>query len=109
MGGFPKFEGRVSGGPNIVKVIPSESDSMSHQLTPIKTALISVSDKSKLLEQANALAKFGVRLLSTGGTYKALKAAGLEVTEVASVTGFPEMMDGRGEDPAPEYSRRALG
>ena len=95
MEGFPKFEGRVSGGLNIAKVIPSESDSMSHQLTPIKTALISVSDKSKLLEQAKALAKFGVRLLSTGGTYKTLKAAGLEVTEVASVTGFPEMMDGR--------------
>lgn len=68
---------------------------MSEQLTPIKTALISVSDKSKLLDQAKALAEFGVRLLSTGGTYKALKAAGLEVTEVASVTGFPEMMNGR--------------
>ena len=67
----------------------------SGKLTPIKTALISVSDKSKLLEQAKALAAFGVRLLSTGGTYKALNAAGLEVTEVASVTGFPEMMDGR--------------
>ncbi len=68
---------------------------MSHQLIPIKTALISVSDKSKLLEQAEALTEFGVSLLSTGGTYKALKAAGFEVTEAAAVTGFPEMMDGR--------------
>ncbi|MEE9271872.1 MAG: bifunctional phosphoribosylaminoimidazolecarboxamide formyltransferase/IMP cyclohydrolase [Robiginitomaculum sp.] len=65
------------------------------QLTPIKTALISVSDKLKLLEYARALHGFNVRLLSTGGTYKALKDAGIEVEEVASITGFPEMMDGR--------------
>ena len=64
-------------------------------LTQIQTALISVSDKSRLIEQATALRKYGVRLLSTGGTFRALQEAGLEVTEVASVTGFPEMMDGR--------------
>ena len=64
-------------------------------LTTIKTALISVSDKSRLIEQATALSKYGVRLLSTGGTFRALSEAGLEVTEVASITGFPEMMDGR--------------
>ncbi|MBL4855001.1 MAG: bifunctional phosphoribosylaminoimidazolecarboxamide formyltransferase/IMP cyclohydrolase [Robiginitomaculum sp.] len=61
----------------------------------MQTALISVSNKSRLIDQAKALSKWGVRLLSTGGTYKALKDAGLEVTEVASITGFPEMMDGR--------------
>lgn len=64
-------------------------------LTKIKTALISVSDKSHLIQQAKALRKYGVRLLSTGGTFRALSDAGLEVTEVASVTNFPEMMDGR--------------
>jgi len=63
--------------------------------TPVARALISVSDKSGLLEQAKALAAHGVALVSTGGTYQALAAAGLEVTEVASLTGFPEMMDGR--------------
>lgn len=65
------------------------------KLTPIKTALISVSDKSRLIDQATALSKHGVRLLSTGGTFRALENAGLAVTEVASITGFPEMMDGR--------------
>ncbi len=64
-------------------------------LSHIQTALISVSDKSRLVEQATALKNQGVRLLSTGGTFRALLQAGLDVTEVASVTGFPEMMDGR--------------
>ncbi|PWR01830.1 bifunctional phosphoribosylaminoimidazolecarboxamide formyltransferase/inosine monophosphate cyclohydrolase [Meridianimarinicoccus roseus] len=62
---------------------------------PLKTALLSVSDKTGLTEFAAALAGAGVRLLSTGGTAKALRDAGLEVTDVAEVTGFPEMMDGR--------------
>ena len=64
-------------------------------LTKIQTALISVSDKSRLVDQATALSKQGVHLLSTGGTFRALQEAGLEVTEVATITGFPEMMDGR--------------
>ena len=64
-------------------------------LLPIKTALISVSDKSNLIEHAQALSQYGVRLISTGGTYKAIKAAGIEVREVAEITNFPEMMDGR--------------
>ncbi len=63
--------------------------------TPIATALLSVSDKTGLVEFATALAGAGVRLLSTGGTARALRAAGLAVTDVAEVTGFPEMMDGR--------------
>ncbi len=59
------------------------------------TALLSVSDKTGVLEFAQALHQAGVRLLSTGGTAKLLAQAGLPVTEVADVTGFPEMLDGR--------------
>ncbi|NBW24077.1 MAG: bifunctional phosphoribosylaminoimidazolecarboxamide formyltransferase/IMP cyclohydrolase PurH [Betaproteobacteria bacterium] len=58
-------------------------------------ALISVSDKTGVLELAQALAGLGVRLLSTGGTAKLLADHGLAVTEVADMTGFPEMLDGR--------------
>ena len=59
------------------------------------TALLSVSDKTGIVEFATALQRAGVRLLSTGGTAKLLAEAGLPVTEVAEVTGFPEMLDGR--------------
>ncbi|MBY2911540.1 bifunctional phosphoribosylaminoimidazolecarboxamide formyltransferase/IMP cyclohydrolase [Rhizobium leguminosarum] len=61
----------------------------------IKTALISVFDKTGIVDLAHALSARGVRLLSTGGTYKAITAAGLAVTDVSEVTGFPEIMDGR--------------
>jgi len=61
----------------------------------IKQALISVSDKAGVVEFARGLAGFGVVLLSTGGTAKLLRDAGLKVTEVAEYTGFPEMLDGR--------------
>lgn len=61
----------------------------------IKRALLSVSDKTGLIEFAKALAEQGVDLISTGGTAKALQGAGLEVAEASSVTGFPEIMDGR--------------
>src|ERR1700754_2361603 len=61
----------------------------------IHRALISVSDKSGLADFARALADSGVQLVSTGGTRKALADAGLAVTDVSDVTGFPEMMDGR--------------
>jgi phosphoribosylaminoimidazolecarboxamide formyltransferase / IMP cyclohydrolase len=64
-------------------------------IRPVKRALISVSDKTGLVETAKRLVDNGVELVSTGGTFKALKAAGLEVLDVAEVTGFPEMMDGR--------------
>jgi phosphoribosylaminoimidazolecarboxamide formyltransferase/IMP cyclohydrolase len=64
-------------------------------LVPIRRALISVSDKTGLLDFARALDARGVELLSTGGTAKALREAGLSVRDVADVTGFPEMMDGR--------------
>jgi len=68
----------------------SDSDTVQ-----IRRALISVSDKSGIVEFATALAQRGVELLSTGGTYRLLRDAGLAVTEVADYTGFPEMMDGR--------------
>ena len=64
-------------------------------LIPIRRALISVSDKTRLVEVATALADRGVELVSTGGTASALRDAGLSVQDVSDVTGFPEMMDGR--------------
>ena len=62
---------------------------------PIAQALLSVSDKTGLVEFARELHRLGVALLSTGGTAKAISAAGLPVTEVGDYTGFPEMLDGR--------------
>ncbi len=64
-------------------------------LLPIRRALISVSDKTGLIDLAKALSDRGVELLSTGGSAKAMRDAGLAVKDVADVTGFPEMMDGR--------------
>jgi phosphoribosylaminoimidazolecarboxamide formyltransferase/IMP cyclohydrolase len=61
----------------------------------VTRALLSVSDKTGLIEFAKALAGHGVDLVSTGGTAKSLAAAGLKVTDVSELTGFPEMMDGR--------------
>ncbi|MEL6642341.1 MAG: bifunctional phosphoribosylaminoimidazolecarboxamide formyltransferase/IMP cyclohydrolase [Pseudomonadota bacterium] len=64
-------------------------------LVPLRRALISVSDKTGLVPFAQALAARGVALLSTGGTAQGLRDEGLDVTDVADITGFPEMMDGR--------------
>ncbi|MGB7543666.1 MAG: bifunctional phosphoribosylaminoimidazolecarboxamide formyltransferase/IMP cyclohydrolase [Burkholderiales bacterium] len=64
-------------------------------MIPIRTALISVSDKTGLVELARGLAQFKVRILSTGGTAKLLAGNAIAVTEVADYTGFPEMLDGR--------------
>lgn len=61
----------------------------------VKTALLSVSDKAGLLDFAKGLAASGVKILSTGGTAKTLREAGLDVTDVSDHTGFPEIMDGR--------------
>ncbi|NNE58888.1 MAG: bifunctional phosphoribosylaminoimidazolecarboxamide formyltransferase/IMP cyclohydrolase [Hellea sp.] len=65
------------------------------RLTTVKRALISVSDKSKLIDQANALHDRGVKLVSTGGTKRAIASAGIPVKDVSELTHFPEMMDGR--------------
>lgn len=62
---------------------------------PIRRALLSVTDKSGLVEFAQSLAGLGVELISTGGTAKALRAAGLTVKDISELTGFPEMLDGR--------------
>ncbi len=64
-------------------------------LSPVRRALLSVSDKTGLVPFAQALARHGCEIISTGGTAEALKKAGLKVTTIESVTGFPEMMDGR--------------
>src|SRR5260221_13179453 len=64
-------------------------------MIPIRTALVSVFDKSGLAEFARGLARFKIKILSTGGTAKLLAEQGLPVTEVADYTGFPEILDGR--------------
>ncbi|MDA7946363.1 MAG: bifunctional phosphoribosylaminoimidazolecarboxamide formyltransferase/IMP cyclohydrolase [Hyphomicrobiaceae bacterium] len=68
---------------------------MTGQNVKIERALISVSDKSGIAELAKALDALGVELISTGGTAAMIRDAGLSVTDVSEVTGFPEMMDGR--------------
>jgi len=68
---------------------------MSTDVLPIRRALLSVSDKTGLIELAQALRQLGVELISTGGTAAAIREAGLAVVDVSEVTGFPEMMDGR--------------
>ncbi len=68
---------------------------MSIDRLPVRRALLSVSDKTGLLALARALAGLGVELLSTGGTARALRDAGIPVRDVSDVTGFPEIMDGR--------------
>jgi phosphoribosylaminoimidazolecarboxamide formyltransferase / IMP cyclohydrolase len=62
---------------------------------PIKRALISVSDKTGIEDVAKKLSDLGVQIISTGGTARAIKEAGVEVTDVSEVTGFPEIMEGR--------------
>jgi phosphoribosylaminoimidazolecarboxamide formyltransferase/IMP cyclohydrolase len=68
---------------------------MTEDLRRAARALISVSDKTGIIEFARALAGYGIELVSTGGTHQTLSKAGLEVTDIAALTGFPEMMDGR--------------
>jgi phosphoribosylaminoimidazolecarboxamide formyltransferase/IMP cyclohydrolase len=64
-------------------------------LRPVRRALLSVTDKTGVVEFARGLAGLGVKLVSTGGTWSALRAGGLEVQEISGLTGFPEMLDGR--------------
>jgi len=78
-------------------------------LLPIRRALLSVSDKTGLLELARALASYNVELLSTGGTARLLSDAGLAVREVSSYTGFPEIMDGRVKTLHPKIHGGLLG
>ena len=78
-------------------------------MTVIRRALLSVSDKQGLIEFARALASRGVELLSTGGTAKALRDAGLAVKDVSAHTGFPEIMDGRVKTLHPKIHGGLLG
>jgi phosphoribosylaminoimidazolecarboxamide formyltransferase / IMP cyclohydrolase len=68
---------------------------MTEKLRHIKRALISVSDKTGIVDFAQALSHYGVEIISTGGTAKTLRDAGLTVRDISEITGFPEMMDGR--------------
>ncbi|MBN1397450.1 MAG: bifunctional phosphoribosylaminoimidazolecarboxamide formyltransferase/IMP cyclohydrolase [Bacteroidetes bacterium] len=76
---------------------PFSKPASSGQVSPLKIlrALISVSDKKGIIEFAKALKEFSIEIISTGGTYTALKNAGIEVKSVSEVTGFPEILDGR--------------
>ena len=76
---------------------------------PVRRALISVSDKTGIVEFARELAALGVEILSTGGTYKLLKDNGIAAVEVADYTGFPEMMDGRVKTLHPKIHGGILG
>jgi phosphoribosylaminoimidazolecarboxamide formyltransferase/IMP cyclohydrolase len=82
---------------------------MSFDRLPVRRALLSVSDKSGVLELARALAALNVELLSTGGTAKALRDAGIPVRDVSEVTGFPEIMDGRVKTLHPSIHGALLG
>ena len=79
------------------------------ELRKIKRALISVSDKTGIAEFARELKRFDVEIISTGGTAKALREAGIEVRDVSDVTGFPEMMDGRIKTLHPKIHGALLG
>lgn len=78
-------------------------------LRKIQRALISVSDKTGIVDFARQLKDFGVEIISTGGTAKALREAGIEVRDVSDVTGFPEMMDGRVKTLHPKIHGGLLG
>ena len=71
------------------------SATKEESLLKIRRALVSVSDKRGIVELAKTLREFGVEIISTGGTYQTLKEAGVAVTSVSDVTGFPELLDGR--------------
>ena len=82
---------------------------MTADQLPVRRALLSVSDKTGLVELARALAARNVELLSTGGTAKAIRDAGLAVRDVSEVTGFPEIMDGRVKTLHPKVHGGLLG
>jgi phosphoribosylaminoimidazolecarboxamide formyltransferase / IMP cyclohydrolase len=78
-------------------------------MSKIQTAIISVTDKSGIVPFAASLSKFGVKVLSTGGTAKALREGGIAVTDISEYTGFPEMMDGRVKTLHPKVHGGLLG
>ena len=78
-------------------------------LRKVRRALISVSDKTGIVDFARELKNFGVEIISTGGTAKALREAGIDVRDISDVTGFPEMMDGRVKTLHPKIHGGLLG
>src|SRR5690606_17582468 len=107
-------QGHAPGARLIIAVSPLPHPRMTHApiegpSVTVRRALLSVSDKTGLVELAQALAAHGVELLSTGGTAKALRDAGLAVKDVSDVTGFPEMMDGRVKTLHPKVHGGLLG
>ncbi|NVN13711.1 bifunctional phosphoribosylaminoimidazolecarboxamide formyltransferase/IMP cyclohydrolase, partial [Nguyenibacter vanlangensis] len=82
---------------------------MTQTQVPVRRALISVSDKTGLLDLARALLAHGAEILSTGGSARALRDAGLPVTEVSDHTGFPEILDGRVKTLVPQIHGGILG
>src|SRR5687767_12646660 len=78
-------------------------------LRKIHRALISVSDKTGVVDFARELKNFGVEIISTGGTAKTLREAGIDARDVSDVTGFPEMMDGRVKTLHPKIHGGLLG
>src|SRR5438874_10751615 len=78
-------------------------------LRQIRRALISVSDKTGIVDFARELKRFDVEIISTGGTAKALRDAGIEVRDVSDITDFPEMMDGRIKTLHPKIHGALLG
>src|SRR5215471_7474310 len=85
------------------------SQNNDQRLRQIRRALISVSDKTGIVDFARELKTFGVEIISTGGTAKALREAGIDVLEVSDVTEFPEMMDGRVKTLHPKIHGALLG
>lgn len=75
----------------------------------IERAIISVTDKAGVVDFARSLSKFGVQILSTGGTAKALREGGVSVTDISEYTGFPEMLDGRVKTLHPKVHGGLLG
>jgi len=78
-------------------------------MAKIKSAIISVTDKSGIVDFAKTLSKFGVLIISTGGTARILREGGILVTDISDYTGFPEMMDGRVKTLHPKVHGGLLG
>src|SRR5438132_4913915 len=85
------------------------SDQNNSGLQKIHRALISVSDKTGIVDFARELKTFKIEIISTGGTAKVLREAGIDVTDVSDITGFPEMMDGRVKTLHPKIHGALLG
>ncbi|HEX4900414.1 MAG TPA: bifunctional phosphoribosylaminoimidazolecarboxamide formyltransferase/IMP cyclohydrolase, partial [Pyrinomonadaceae bacterium] len=85
------------------------TDNQQLGLRKVRRALLSVSDKTGIIEFASALKNFGVEIISTGGTARTLRDAGFDVFDVSDVTGFPEMMDGRIKTLHPKIHGALLG